>query len=290
VAKNTSAALAKFSEDYGYSLAFLKSDPELYKIFTTAVAKSWDATKFTAAVKNSNWYRTHGEAYRTNLALSKTDPATWKQQLASQFASISDLSQKMGGSISGTTISNIARDSLLFGWNDAQIRDAIAKTVVGGLKNNRGEAGQVGQQLKQTAYRNGVNISDSWMQQWQQKIAAGNGTVEEAQAQLRNVYGKALAPGFAKELDSGMDLQDIAQPYMQSMAQTLELNPADINLFDPTIRKALSSGGKDGGKTVPLWQFESNLKSDPRWLKTNNARDSLVDTTANVLKSFGLTS
>jgi len=76
------------------------------------------------------------------------------------------------------------------------------------------------------------------------------------------------------------------------MAQTFELNPGDIDLFDPTIRKSLQASDPTTGKITmkPLWQFEQELKRDRRWLATDNARDTLMSTTRGVLQKWGLVS
>jgi hypothetical protein len=39
-----------------------------------------------------------------------------------------------------------------------------------------------------------------------------------------------------------------------------------------------------------LWQFEQDLRKDPRWNFTKNAQDSLMNTTRKVLQDFGLVS
>ncbi len=82
---------------------------------------------------------------------------------------------------------------------------------------------------------------------------------------------------------------DIAQPYIESMGRLLEVNPQDIDLNDPKIRQALSARNKDGQvgpKTV--WEFENDLRKDPRWMQTNNARESMMSTGREVLSLMGL--
>lgn len=278
----------KFAEDYGYQLAFLKSDNELYNIFQKAMKGDWDQTKFVAAVKNSKWYKTHGEAYRTNLSLKTTDPATYNQRVNSQRESIANMAHQMGSPVPGADMARLAEQSILMGWNDDQIRRQIARFTKVGYAG--GEAGNVLQQLRSAAYRNGVNVSDKFLQDQLQKVSAGITTIGAVQQQIRSTYGKTLAPGFAKELDSGVDLYDVASPYMQSMAQTLELSPSDIDLFDPTIRKALGSAGDKDGKpgSTPLWQFEQQLRQDPRYMKTQGAQNSVMATGKKVLEDMGL--
>lgn len=277
-----------FAEDYGFALSFLKSDKELYNVFKQAVAGSWQPAKFIAAVKNTKWYRTNGQSYRTNLALEKTDPGTFQERLAQKFAEIADLSKSLGSTGSGKIVSQLARNAVMFGWNDAQVRDALSSYIRISGGRATGQAGDVSQQLRQTAWRNGVRISDSFIQNYARQIAAGDLTLQDGQRQLRMKYGVTVAPQFAKQLSGGMDLYDMASPYIQSMATTLEMNPADIDLFDPTIRSALGSKGPDGKvSTKTLYEFEQQLREDPRYMKTKAAQDSVMSIGKKVLQDFG---
>lgn len=291
---STSAKMKELADSYGYQLAFLRSDKELYSVFTKAVAGSWDANRFVAAVRATKWYKTHSETWRTNQQLKFTDPATWKAKQAQAIAQVNRLVGEMGATLSTAGRGNIAAAVMNLGWDDNQVRAALSKYIVGQDAESRtGLSEQVSTALRQTAYRNGVNISEGYINTWAQRVARGEATVEDAQQQLRSHYGKTVAPGFAKELEAGQDLYDLASPYMQSMSKTLELNPADVDLFDPTIRKALSGAGAaangDGsGGTVPLWQFERDLKKDPRWTQTNGARDQLDAAARNLGQMFGV--
>jgi hypothetical protein len=282
----------KHAEEYGYQLAFLKSDPELYKIFQAAMKGEWDTTKFVAAVKNSKWYKTHGETYRTNLAQKTTDPASWKQKVLGQQASVMDLARSMGADLDSKTLAKLADDSLMFGWNDSQTRNALAAQIITTGKGQHGEAGTNVTSIMESAYRNGISITRDWANQFAAKIASGDYTLDDAKHKIRTM-AQSLAPGFAKELEGGMDLYDIATPYMQSMAQTLELNPSEVDLFDPTIRKAMSTGtpdakGQPQPGSTPLWQFEQGLRQDQRYMKTQKAQDQTMNVGRQVLADMGL--
>jgi hypothetical protein len=41
-------------------------------------------------------------------------------------------------------------------------------------------------------------------------------------------------------------------------------------------------------KSTPLWQFETEVRSDPLWKKTKNAQDSMMGIARQVAKDFGL--
>lgn len=285
---SNSAAMKQLAEDYGYELAFLKSDPELYRVFTRAVSGKWDATRFVAAVRATKWYKKHSETWRQGAQLKYTDPATYNAKLAETRASLNVLADQIGAPVPGKDMAKLAESALLFGWSTDQMRNQVARYT--SVKYQAGEVGTNLQALKQTAFRNGVNFSDDYYNRVIRRVALGEITLENAQQAIRTGYAKAVAPGFEKELAAGQDLYDLASPYMQTMAKTLEMSPGDIDLFDPTIRKALaSSNDKDGqAGSVPLWQFERELKKDQRWLKTNGARDELDRVGRSLSQAFGV--
>lgn len=153
------------------------------------------------------------------------------------------------------------------GWNKQQIQNALESYVrVTGSGQYGGTAGQFEDRIRKTAFRNGVSMSDKTIGTYVRKVISGNMDIGTAEDYIRKSAMSAF-PALMDQIKGGMDVADIASPYMQAMGSILELNPERISLFDPTIRKALASTNKDGKPTVkPIWQFESELKKDTRWL------------------------
>jgi hypothetical protein len=72
------------------------------------------------------------------------------------------------------------------------------------------------------------------------------------------------------------------------MSNILELPYSAVDLFDPKIRSALSftlPDGKVGTKSI--YDFEKELRQDPRWQYTNNAKEAVSNSVTKVLKDFG---
>ena len=236
-------AADKFAQEYGYQLAFLKSDKELYGVFQKAMKGQWDATKFVAAVKNSKWYRTHGEAYRTNLALKTTDPGTWNQKISAERARIADVSSSLGATLNPSALAKITEDSTLFGWNDNQLRDAMSSYI----KTNPlavGTAGEIRSALQQTAYRNGVGLTESYSTEAARRVAAGQSTLQDEQQRLRALYAKSIAPGFAKEIEGGQDLVH-ADDGADAGAQPVRRRPVQPD--HPQGSRLVKRQGRSGG-------------------------------------------
>lgn len=295
MAKKQSKATS-LAEQYGFSRAFFASDPELEALLTRAVkgdsksGGSWDTAKFIAEYRDTKWFKTHSAAYRQNLIQKTSDPKTYSTRLAQTIAALSDEAHKVGAVLTPAQLSALADHALMFGYTDAQIQNSLGSYVKLSGGQFAGEAGTNAMTLQQAAWRNGIRLSDSSLQNWVQQIAKGNHTTDDFQTWVRN-QAATLAPGVADQLKSGMDLYDVAQPYIQSMGQLLELPTTDIDLFDPTIRKALNLTGPDGKATTQsLGDFENSLRHDPRYLKTQGAQDQFMSTAHSILSSFGFAS
>lgn len=278
---------SEMASNYGFALSFLKSDKSLWHLFNKAVKGQWTPDKFVAQLKGISWYKKHGESARQYELLRTSDPASFYEKRSNLTAQIKDAAAQLGASVDSKMILRIAQNAMKFGWNDAQIRDTLGSYVKATNGVYRGQAGNDIETILGTAYKNGVKLSKSTEQQWAQAIAKGDQTADFYQRQVRKM-AKSLAPGYAQELDAGMDLQDIVSPFVEAKAKILEKNPADIDLFDKDIRGAISSttaDGKPGSKS--LWQFEQDMRKKPEWLKTQNAQDSTQSIAKKVLQDFG---
>ena len=85
-------------------------------------------------------------------------------------------------------------------------------------------------------------------------------------------------------------MAQLASPYTSAMANLLEVDPSSIDLGSSTgygamVTKALQG---DGVNPTNLGQFTTQVKQNPAWLQTTNARNSLMDTANQLLHSFGL--
>jgi hypothetical protein len=89
--------------------------------------------------------------------------------------------------------------------------------------------------------------------------------------------------GLAPYLDQGLTVRDISNSYISKKAQLLELNPAEITINDSDIQRALT-----GQSLKPLYEFEMDLRKNPQWEYTNNAREEASSYAYTILRDFGL--
>ena len=175
------------------------------------------------------------------------------------------------------------------------IENSVKKNIASGIsigvnKANipEGPSGKYFTNLKDLARKNGINLSDSAAADYANKIVAEQIDENTAYGMIRESAASAF-PQFAEKIKSGIDLKTLADPYVQSMSKLLEIPDTAVDVFDPTVRSALSYRGKDGTvQTKSLYEFETELKNDPRWAYTKNARDSLDSAGMGFLRTIGL--
>ena len=292
---------------YGWAMATLNSSPDLKKLFQRAVRKQYTPERFIAELRSTKWFRANSESQRKFIVLKTTDPAQYVGQIKQVMASLADQYSgatgqtlsfgaprlKSGKIVGGSGfLYNAAVQSMKMGLNDAQIKDLLFKSIDWNKKiadhSLGGTTSGMLQQMRQQASALGVKPTDSWYGSQLGKIALGNDSAEGAMGRLKEL-AKARYTAFADRIEAGESVADISEGYRQSMSKVLELNPGQLDVFDPKIQGALTQRNADG-KDAPasINDFEDSLRKDDRWQYTQNAKETLVSTGQNVLKSFGL--
>lgn len=282
------------AEDYGYVESLFDAVPELKKKFDQAVKGGWSTEKFQAAIRDTHWWKTHSQSERDYLTKTYGDPASAKQAYKQAYTHVQQLAATLGMQPNDATkklLNAMAYNVAARGWTDDQLRFELGKKVYFDGDNWNGQGGEEQQKLHDYAYSMGVTMSGTWYASSSRNIIRGAGSEQEYLSAIRK-QAKSLFPQWSKQIDGGQTVADIANPYLTTMSQILELPGGSINLFDPLIKKALQfKDPKTGeGTAKPLWQFENELRSDPRWNKTQNAQDSMMQVAHKVLSDFGLKS
>ena len=281
----------EIEREYGFAYSFFKSDPELWDLLQKAINETWDDMKFAAELKSTKWYRKHSDSWRQVTALKHSDPATYRERLGNMRTQVQNLAGRYSVELTGKELARLSERALLMGWSPDQVLDHIAKDVRPNKTGQYGgELSGIQDRLEQTAYRNGVRLNKKQVNRWMRQIIRGEADVNQFENYIRGLASQTFT-AYGKEIKSGMDAIDVASPYMQSMADILELNPASVDMFDRTIRRALSHKN-DKGEPVPmsLTDFEDSLRADKRWQYTDQAREQMKGYAIALGKMWGILS
>lgn len=276
---------------YGWSYAFLNSQPEIKNLFSQAVAETWTTNQFKAKLQDTNWWKNTSEARRQAQILKATDPATYTAQVNAASTKARMTAAEMGAILPESKWGEIGEQFVLSGMTDEELKVVLAGyidfTEQGTLG---GKAGAIEGRLRSLAFNNGVQLSNQVIKNYAQNIAMGNSSLEQAEDFVRS-QAVSMFPALAEQIEAGQNVWDIASPYITAMSNNLEVPVSNITLFDPKIKAALNgldANGQPHG--MSLTDFENQLRKGPEWLKTKNAREGLMNVGNSVLKNMGLVS
>lgn len=225
---------------------------------------------------------------------SETELTTWIPQLKNKYKSKKGASKstvketyKNGVLVDTSYLTADNEDPAIF------LEDSIKSQLASGVQElnelaiPEGPSGKYFVAIKRLASDNGIMLSDAAATSYANSIAAG--TVDENTAfnTIRESAAQAF-PSLADKIQAGIDLRTLADPYIQSMSNILEIPDSAIDLFDPKIRSAMAytlPDGKVGTKSI--YDFEKELRSDERWQYTNKAREQAASVATTVLRDFG---
>lgn len=175
-------------------------------------------------------------------------------------------------------------------WVDEKIKQQVlaGNQPVNDLNIPEGPAGDYFIKLKNFAGNNGIRLSDDAATAYANQIV-GQAISEDTVFNTIRESAATAFPSLAEKIKNGINLKTLADPYIQSMSDILEIPASSVDLFDDNIRSALSYTMKDGSVgTKSIYDFERELRKDSRWQYTEKARKEVAGATMQVLRDFGL--
>lgn len=275
--------------------SLLNTIPELSHLVDEAIKSGWTSTRFQNEVENSKWWRSNSDTARQVIIQRANDPKAFQQSLSNTTDSVIAMARQLGFTVDSATAKAIANHALMTGnssnqaWLDQQLgrhQDYSRVTDIGSLQ---GQMATEASRLSQAAAQYGMNWTPAQVAQRAQQIVQGNTTSDTYLNQLKS-WAKSAFPALAKEIDSGQTVEQLASPYVQSMSNLLEVDPGSLNLYTPAIRRALQGVQDPKTKdrvTMNLSDFEDQVRNDPRWQYTQNAKDTMSSALLKLGADFG---
>lgn len=284
----------EIAQQYGYALKVIYSNPEIQSIFEQAVNQGWTKELFQAKLQASKFWQDNNEYYRKAWTAEQMGGADWEAQKENAKIQVQDAAKNIGRNLTPAELDNYARRYLYEGWGQSSRGALMAKALSEGLKAPEpgqymeGGAGDLQETLMKEARRNGLRFSESFYQSAAQSVAGGLRTADDFRRDIRE-QAAGKWPIFADQIRGGMDAQDLASAYIETMAQEFEIDPQGIDLNDPYIMQALAGYDEKGQpKAMSLWDFQRKLRNDPRWMNTGKAQNEVTTVAGRVMQMFGL--
>lgn len=280
----------ELAASYGWAYGFLKGNSELKKLFNQAVDGSWSPDKFQAKLRDTGWWKKNSDTMRQAQMEKSTDPATWNAKLNATKIQIQQLAAEMGAAIPSSKLGKMADQVLRTGLDEAGLRNVLGQYIT--FQDNgstlTGSAGQYEKSMREYAYSQGITLDKQTIKNQAQLIGRKMATEQDFRSQIVNQAASAY-PSYRAQLEAGQTMTDIASPYMQVMAEDLDIPIANIKVTDPIIKQALN-GTDSNGRPIGMDQvtFRTRLRNDPRWGRTKLAQDNVMTIGMRVLQDMGM--
>jgi len=316
-----------FIAKYGQQAKFIMSVPELGGpggLLDQAIKNDWGKDQFTTQFANTQWAQTHPgdiglaeikrisapEQYNTDYNAAQTRIASIAKSLGMSLTP-----QQLGQQVdikSTPVLDQNAVDSGqdMTNWlmqhpnaTDAEITKQMAN--YGTIDPTTGPGGTIRQfstNLQSLAQQYGVygqfspdGTSKNFEQKALEEAAGGANLNDPATMQKYEQMYKTAAINtykpFADQINAGAKVSDLASPYVNTIQSLLEVSPADVQLGGATGYGAMVSkamAGDANGTATNLYDFANQVRSQPEWLKTQNAHTTILGGINQLINKMGL--
>jgi hypothetical protein len=287
---------------FGFASAFFNSDPSLKHLIDSFQGQDAnDANvqdRFQAALKDTQWYKTHTANQRAWTQLQTSDPTEAAHQLLGLQQQLAQQAKQAGVTLSNGQLHTMAQQALsMYGQSppsnvvNQMIGAQVRYTGAGGTYT--GQVGSDVTTLQNLAASYGVNISDHTMQAWLQNIVQ-NGVDPQSYTDYLQEQSAAMYPTLAPVMAKGLNFQQAVDvPYAQPAAKLLNIDPNTIDWTQPKWMKALSQvDPKTGARTaMSPDQWQTTLMTDPvyGYGNTTQAKQDASSLAMKIAKNFGKT-
>jgi len=277
-----------------------KQKAEIDGLFDKASKEGWTSEQFQMQLEGTSWWQTTLPSLRS-WYLNTHDPrkqSTTVELIRNKVASVSSYLEQLGITVQGIDpvtgkafdksgyVSGIAQEAVKNGWDDNQLRDYLAGQApivfTGG-----GEIGSSLSKIRDTAYAYGVKLDPTYEKMINNSLLDSSDG-RDAQYYIAEMRRQAIEnpnnKAFTEALNSGRTLYEATRSYRNQMAGLLEVDESNVT-WDDLMKKTVDS---NTGTARTFADFTKQVKSDPLWQTTRNAKETYSTTALDLAKMFGL--
>jgi len=254
----------KIAEEFGAFAVFL-DHPEIGPLLRNAAQNGWTEQKMLTELRKTAWWKATNQAQRDWDALEAGDVSEANKQIGLRETDIQGIIAKYNGKLSPEQIRRLARRSLRNGMAERELEAAVGAEMVRSGNTTRLRQGLLGQTITAAAKSYGVPMSTQSINAWVEKVAQGSATLEDVGNYVRT-QARGLYPGLTEDIDRGLTVEQVADPYREVAARTLGINPVEVDFSDAKWNRALNTVGSDGKRRMmTLAEWGDTIRKDSRY-------------------------
>ena len=287
---------------YSYFKLLVETNPDLAgffedikKVIEASPTGTITQDEFNNLTRGYEWFsRYDSDQQEAEIAKAldrQNNTNLYEESIKEKKTNIAYTARQKGIELDDDTLTELAELARFNDWSAVEIDNAIGQEVVDLISAGGtavGEAGEVQTSLQQWAASNGLNLTNAEVARYVESGAFGGQDLESIKQDIRKTYLAGAYPAWSDRIAEGADPADIAAPYRKRIASLLEISEDQIGFDDQLLQRGLQSVGPDGKpRVMPLFEFEQEIRKDPRWEFTDNAYDVYSRVGENLLRTFG---
>lgn len=249
--------------EFGWAASFIEH-PELGPLFREAIERGYDNNRFLRELRQTQWWQTRTASQRQWDQDEALDPATANQQITRRETSIRDVTAQFGGMLTDEQVTELARESLRSNWSDSEMLDAIAAEISFDPLATDVKFGITGRTVRQLASDFAVPLSDVAADEWARKVATGEISDADYENWLRG-QSKSLYPTLSADIDRGVSVKTLTDPFRQVAARTLGIAPDSVDFSSDRWNAALNFDDGKGRRMMTLTEWGDYLRTNSQY-------------------------
>lgn len=195
---------------------------------------------------------------------------------------------RMGFTLTEDQITDMSRQGFLEAWTATEIREhllPLAELALG-EGNVGGDLGKFATQLKDWSNLNGINMSQTAIDQYVYALTAGEKQMDQVKQEIRDQYMAGKYPGWSDPISNGKDINTLADPY-RGLTDRM-LGKPDMSVDDPIMQRIMSVQNPDGTfRARTLYEAEKEIRQMDEWQYSPDAQETYVSAANTLAKMWG---
>lgn len=310
--KTDTLDMATLQAKFGIAAGVIGADDSLKAILNKILTEGITSEALmTQMIQGTPWYKNQTDAQRSYAYAKETNPGQFAADLQLNASNI--VKQFMGNGISITAAqaidyaqqlmqSVVIKDGKVVRYDQEYLNKIMAnaidfskKSTIGGMTvfNMTGKLETVANELYKRAWDYGFPASTSnarfeeWFKNSMKGLIAGTLNVEDLDNELQS-RAKSMFPGLTQQITQGQTLRQAADPWLNAIADTWEMDVNSLDLNNDYVQRALNYTDEKGNvSTMNLYDAKKMARRSSNWDYTSTAKEEKTKIASTILRDFG---
>ena len=305
--------MATLQAKFGIAAGIIGADTSLKTVLDNILQQGITSEALmTQMIQGTVWYKNQTDKQRQFVYAKETNPGQFAADLQLNASNI--VKQFMGNGIKITAAQAIdyaqqLMQSAIIDSSGKVVRydqeflnkimansiDFSKKSTIGGkqIYNLTGKLETVANELYKRAYDYGFDSSMSnerfagWFENSMKGLIAGTTNAEDIDNELQK-QAMSMFPGLTNQLSQGQTLRAAADPWLNAIANTWEVDPNSLELNNDFVQRALNYTDEKGNvSTMNLYDTKKMARRSGNFDFTSTAKEEKTGIANTVLRDFG---